>query len=59
MADDGKEMAEGGGDASAAGSSDDKKEGEVAATAPSAAAGHFNTKFNYLCHQILARKSMD
>ena len=40
MADDGKEMAEGG-DASAAGSSDDTKEGEVTA-APNAAAGHLN-----------------
>ena len=46
MADDGKEMAEGGGDASAAGSSDDTKEGEVAATAPTAAAGHLNIDFH-------------
>ena len=55
MADDGKEMAEGGGDASAAGSSDDTKEGEVAATAPTAAAGHLNidcVQLNYKIYVI-------
>ena len=46
MADDGKEMAEGGGDASAAGSSDDKKEREVAVTAPAGAAGHLKIQFH-------------